>query len=451
MTEDTLVSLFLKAANEWLCDGYHLTVRYLVARTGKGVLLIDASLHLYPLAAQSVDDFHLDIGTLIAGQRSYAAISRRDALAHILRGVSGDIQIGRQRFHLNIDHPYVYSEMLDRTRWFSDLHIQISGTQLPAVGNDLLLAEDAALRTAPRPYDGLTDLSSSLGLKDRRGSSEAGALLIRVGPPIDLNFANTSLEKNQLRISLIAVERAPTKRLKVGIRNVPGQPRSNRLQVADAITWHRGERDGLKLGSATIKLENADSVLVMMTLGTHAGRRQWILDPVKATNTKLVATQLFDRDLKQLRLAVLEATDSAKFELGVSSLMFLMGFFVSIQLETNAPDLIGVTPSGTFVLVECTLRIAEVHAKLGKLVDRKQTLLKTLEESGSLATVEAILVTSQARSQVAIDDETLSRQAVTLLCGEQLAAAFNQLRFPSDADKLIDAARTARAPRLPIQ
>jgi len=44
----------------------------------------------------------------------------------------------------------------------------------------------------------------------------------------------------------------------------------------------------------------------MLTLGTQTIRRQWFNDSDKALNTRYVATQFFDKDLEQLRQALLE-------------------------------------------------------------------------------------------------------------------------------------------------
>src|SRR5690606_14745229 len=108
------------------------------------------------------------------------------------------------------------------------------------------------------------------------------------------------------------------------------------------------------------------------------------------------ATQVFDKDIRMVRQAVLDSTDSARFELGVSTLLFLLGFSSAVQLETNSPDIIATTPGGRVVLIECTLRVADFSSKLGKLVDRHRMLLKTFEEGNHYAEVYGVLICSLA-------------------------------------------------------
>lgn len=441
--ENDLVRSFRAALREWLCDGYHLTIRYLAARIASDIVLIDATVHAYPLPAISPDDFHLDLGSVVAGQRHLPGISKSSALSHLERATEGFIKVARTQFGLSVDQPYLYSEMTDRQRWFSELHLQVTGNQLPAVPPAVAISEDARLRRLARPYDGMHDLSTSLGLVDRRGTSQGCSISVRIGPPVDIAFGETRLENDVLDLSLLALSAAPRRTVSVTLRGIPGRTAQNRVDVSANIHWSE-PNDGISKGYIRTPLIGCDSVLVMLSLGAHTVRRQWFLDPIRSANSRLQATQLFDRDLKQLKISVLDASDSVKFELGVSSLLLLLGFAPAVQLETQAPDIVAFSPGGATVLVECTLRTADIHAKMGKLVDRRQTLIRMLQTNGHPSNVEAVLVTLQPRDQVALDDRAFAQNAVTLICKEQLVNAFNVLRGPLEPDKLIDQARSVR-------
>lgn len=178
----------------------------------------------------------------------------------------------------------------------------------------------------------------------------------------------------------------------------------------------------------------------MLMIGRSTVRRQWFLDPQKARNNRLLAVQHFDQDLKMIRSAVLETSDSARFEQGVAALLFLLGFSPCLQLETASPDLIVTTPGGRLVIVECTTRIADFSAKLGKLVDRRGSLTKSLSASRHPSEVVAVLVCRLPRDQIAAQVEELRSRSIILISGEELVSGFNLVRHSNDPDEILDEA-----------
>jgi hypothetical protein len=144
-----------------------------------------------------------------------------------------------------------------------------------------------------------------------------------------------------------------------------------------------------------------------------------------------------------VRQAVLENADSAKFENGVAALLFLLGFSPSVQIETDSPDLVVATPFGRIALIECTTRIADFSAKVGKLVDRRGVLAKALHASKHPANVAAVLVCRLPRDQIAAQAEELRTHKVILLTREDLEAGFDRLRVQNDPDQMLDDAEAA--------
>jgi hypothetical protein len=140
---------------------------------------------------------------------------------------------------------------------------------------------------------------------------------------------------------------------------------------------------------------------------------------------------------------VLESSESARFENGVAALLFLLGFTPSVQLETDAPDLIVTTPGGKLAIVECTTRIADFAAKVGKLVDRRGALSKQLSASGHPAQIIAVLICRLPRDQIAAQAAELHAHKIILLTGDDLLKSFDSVRTPADADMMLDAARGA--------
>jgi hypothetical protein len=192
------------------------------------------------------------------------------------------------------------------------------------------------------------------------------------------------------------------------------------------------------VGIAQVHLDQADSALVMLMIGDSTVRRQWFLDQSKARNSRLVALQHFDKDLRMVKQAVFQTTDSERFEKGVAALLFLLGFSPVLSVETNAPDIVVTTPAGRLVVVECTTRIADFNSKLGKLVDRKGALSKALETSSHYSRVDAVLVCSLPRGQIVVDAADLDGHQVILITKQEIEAAFDRLRFPNNPDELLD-------------
>ncbi len=329
--------------------------------------------------------------------------------------------------------------MPHRETWYSDIHLQISGVkQLPPTIQETL-ANEHALRCGITPFDGLSDLASMLQLSDMRVNGQSPRINIRIGPPADILFSETSLSANRLKLTVNAHPKFSTKKIALAIRTFPSQELQSRKQIAQSIIWDR-PKNGIRKGQINLVVSHSDSLLTMLVIGGRTARRQWFVDPEKAVNHRYVATQLFDKELRQLRTSILEPIDADRFERGIASLLFLLGFSPAVQVESQAPDLIVATAGGKLALVECTLKIADFQNKLGKLVDRRNALLTALEANGQAIDVSAFLVCALPRAQVAVDEARLNQLRVMLLCKEDLVQAFTQLRSPRDADEMLSTA-----------
>ncbi|GAA5164502.1 hypothetical protein GCM10025770_18560 [Viridibacterium curvum] len=179
----------------------------------------------------------------------------------------------------------------------------------------------------------------------------------------------------------------------------------------------------------------------MLTIGGVTTRRRWFNDPNKARNNRMLAVQHFDKELKQIKHAVLEqSSDAPRFERGVAALLFLQGFSPAIQLETDAPDIILMTPAGRLVIVECTTRISDFSAKVGKLVDRRGSLEKSLRASHHNGEVTAMLVCALPKDQIATWQAEPVVHQIILVTQEDLRQAIIEVRNPRNPDDLLDAA-----------
>lgn len=264
-------------------------------------------------------------------------------------------------------------------------------------------------------------------------------ITIHISPPVDLMLDKSRVRDNHLELEIHAMQSFDTARIGLAVATFPVDGISSRRQIAPKIRWAK-PRGGLRKGTVTVKTKKMDSALVMLTAGDATIRRQWFLDPEKVRNQRLAAVQLFDKDLRMVKQAVLQAGDAARFELGVQMVLFLLGFAPTVMLERDAPDLVVAAPSGRLVLVECTIRIADFHAKLGKLIDRRGAAIKYMQSSGHGTTLFAALVCALPRDQIAVSDAELAKHGVMLATAETLSVLFDRARYPNDPDKLLDEA-----------
>lgn len=441
MVNEVIKTRFLDAAEEWICDGYSLDIRYLATVEQSKKRIWSALIDLRPLPAPKDLGFRIDSSLFAIGQIQTQNENKKSLLRVLSRATSGTIDLPEEAVMLPDDQALdFYSEMLDRDRWFGELHLHVSGGAQPVASALELGAIDNVLRRSQPPFDGLSDAAAWLGVSASSGSTNRSSIALRVGPPVDL--FNGVLAEDILTLTLHAHPKFDVSRVGLAVRAVPGNLLDTRKQVADGIKWKRVQ-DGRRSGVVKIQLEHADNALMMLMIGDSTVRRQWFIDPHKARNNRLLAVQHFDVDLKMVKEAVLENSDSKRFENGVASLLFVLGFNPCVQIETDAPDLVVSTPQGKLVIVECTTRIADFAAKVGKLVDRRGALIKYLTLSGHPANVAAVLICSLPRDQIAVHEAELRAAKIILLTRKDLEETFMRVRVFTDPDRLLDDAVAA--------
>ncbi|MGJ7501515.1 hypothetical protein ACSFBF_14215 [Variovorax sp. ZT5P49] len=438
-----MVDAFLIAAEAWLCNGYWVDIRYVAERGSSGITLWQASIYLSPVRPNVESNFQIDTPRLVAGQVQRLVRRKTEVLGVLRDAIGGRIDIHDHQLRLRVaDYS---SEMSFRDRWYSTLHLSMVSDHTAIPLSTDLAEVDNALRMHELPFDGLVDLCGWLGLQ----APEAGAasqIQLRLSPPCDLIIEMSSLRQNRFKLTLHAHSTFDTSRMDVAIRVAPSQGLVARRQVANQVRWRR-PKNGLRVGVAEIEVTDADSVLAMLMIGGTNVRRQWFSDPDKARNIRLLTMQHFDKDLRMVRSAVFDAPESAKFERGVAALLFLLGFTPVIPLETDSPDIVAATLGGRVVIVECTTRVADFASKIGKLVDRRTSMVRALTENRHLNPVSAALVCRIPREQIANQDQAL-RHGVILIASEDLANAFNRIFVPGDPDALLTEA-LARLPEGP--
>lgn len=434
------LSDFLASATAWVCDDYALDIRYVALCAPEGYVILSASIALHPLGPQKDVSFAIDTGALIAGQIQQFPVAKEKLLTILKDASRGLLLLDHKQLRLPGNPPHVHSSgSATGDSWFSPLEFRITGGALPAQSRPQAYARDNELRASTPPFDGLTDLFGWLGLDASSLSGNPSSIAIFIGPPVDLIFDQCKLSADQLRLVLHAHPSLDTRRIGVAVRAVPGIGISGRIQAKDQFVW-KDSTDSRREAVADISVPESDSALVVLMVGSATVRRQWLIDPTKARNNRYLAVQHFDTELRKIRDAVLEASESRRFEQGVAALLFVLGFSAVIQIETNSPDLIVSTPGGRLILVECTLRIADFSEKVGKLVDRRGSLVKSLRNSGHFSQIVAVLVCRLPRDQIPVQEENLKHHEIVLVSQEGISGALDRVRHAIDPDELVQSA-----------
>lgn len=435
-----ILSAFRDVVEAWASDGYYADIRYIARKSSDVLVVWEALIILNPIPPNLDNSFQVDAGGFVAGQIHVVldgALHFRRILSEaaqgqiLINGVHASIPIAS-----GLDY---YSELASRDSWFNVIHLQVNGEKTPVLSSIELAQVDSALRSASIPFDGLSDLVSFLSLKPPGTSAAAAAIQVRVNPQIDLISDACHLSNDKLKLVLKAVRTVDLSKFQLAVRSFPGKDFSGRMQVASSIIWELVD-NSLLSGSTEIELPNSDQAIAMLTHGGATIRRQWFIDPQKARNARLLAIQHFDKDLRMLKNAALKSNDAPQFEKAIACLLFAMGFDPAIQIESDAPDIIVSTPSGRILLVECTLRTSDLATKVGKLIDRRMALLKALNSSNHSADVFSALVCRVPRDQLAADPEELRKQNVLLVTETEIESAFMRLRFPGNADEMLESA-----------
>lgn len=439
MHDVKVINEFLLAVSEWMCDEYFVDIRYFGEIVDTNYQLVSAAIRLFPLPPSKDLNFSIETDNIFSGQIQKKCNLKEDLLEIINQAASGCIDITSRvvRISSQDESCSAYSPLIQRDASFSSLQLNVYSSERKFSYTSNLTSVDNALRKSDPLFDGLTDLSSWLELTIPTDSSQSSQISITINPPVDSLWAECFLANNSLKIRLIAHPHFNVDSVNLGIRVSPYDSLSGRIQLATKIIWDFSESN-FQMRAVDIELDQAESVLMILIIGNVTLRRHWIIDPNKARNNRFLTIQHFDKDLAMIKHAIFNGKDGRYFECAISSLLFMLGFSSTMQVETDSPDLIVSTPEGKLIIVECTLKTADFANKIGKLVTRRGSLFKYLKDSGHHADPIAILVCRQPRNEIAVHNDELISHKVILMCAEELESLLEQVRSLPNPDQLID-------------
>lgn len=434
MRNQELIPLFTNAAYQWICSDWAASLRYVILRDRNGrYWLTSLLIEISPVSNEKNRSFKVN-GTFVrAGQIEMKGVGLHELNLIINNALGGRFELDGTVYSMRSPDLILDSDMQQLDRFDCPLHIKIS-VEEPKTSElfDFILI-DSELRKNELPFDGLHDLTSWLAVNDiSQNAISEGRIVVR--PPVDLLLDKCSLQDGKIKLVLVAHQDLDVNSLTVAIRVFPGDGLSSRKQITDKITWELDA--GYKFGVVVADAFMADTAIVMLMFGNATVRRQYFIDPEKASNRRYLALKTFDKGMEKLN-ANLFGDTYKRFEEAVDTLLFTLGFSSIRPLGTDGPDIIVCSPSGQFVVVECTASISGFSEKLGKLVGRRAAIERAFEQAGQPTSVHALLITAQRAGDVASKHEELSRFNIRLIASEELAGLVNRLPAGVDPEQIL--------------
>ena len=264
---------------------------------------------------------------------------------------------------------------------------------------------DWELRASTTPFDSLSELTTAYVLGGYAGSSSVIEIVAR---PVALIAADSTINDTEARIGVLLARNLDHLKCRIGFRVLSNRVVVNRGSFSgEQISWGTG--DIWKRGDVRLQVPQAAVVQCFASYADAAHHYFWISDPRNYQNPLRMALQATDNELEVIRDYLFEERkprkESRDFEQGVAMLAWMLGFATAPIGATprlsDAPDLIGATPKGDMLIVECTTGLLKAENKLARLAERAQAIRQRLDSSGNgHVRVQPVIVTALERAAV---------------------------------------------------
>jgi len=303
---------------------------------------------------------------------------------------------------------------------------------------------DWELKANNPPYDSLTELLSEFRLAGYSGDFSCVEIPAAHVAEVDLQ---SRVSGDTAKPGVILPPGADRQFLSLGVIIYDqGVGVERRLISADQLEWTPWEVANLpkhQHGVATLRIPVGATLKCFAVYKGIVQHTTWIGDPSLFPNWRRTAYDWADPQFEVLRDCLFEEKrerkESQDFEVGVASLLWMLGFG-PLQLRTprlkDNPDILVTTPGGRMAVVECTTDVIDKDDKLSKLHSRAQSIKGQVERSGArYIELMPILITALPTSAV-MDIEKASRFGILVLTQDDLKSALDRSIFPQDADAL---------------
>jgi hypothetical protein len=443
-------SEFRKMFDKWNAAYSYVELRILGAHVNGETILRCGELKF--LASYEVPEFepiNVTAGALI-GIRDLIPVHDFLTVNNIQAIIEGEIQYRNTKFYLKPDSQRGTSAYFEPDKPSStfpesrnpNLRLSVSPSSPPII--DWNADFENELRSLASPFNGLSDLVGELVLSRTTSNTWAESSLdITLHAPISLVHTGSTIEDGTLKICFQADPTIDIHRFRVGLIIYPSSGRPIRTSVSgDEFTCILREPN--LCVSHELPVAEAFSGRIIAIYQDEAISSSLVTTPTKLQNDGVMVYRTFgDTSFSKLRkLLNPPPTKGDDLERGAALLFSLAGFNCQVLAFSpfdNAPDMVGRTPRGRYLIVETTVSIPQFHSKVAKIKARASAIIETLSSAGiESPEVVPVLLTSASRAEVGTDEDYLAEKQVALLCQEEIEFIVESLVHPQDADAIFD-------------
>ena len=307
---------------------------------------------------------------------------------------------------------------------------------------------DWELKSGKKPFDSVNDLISELSLGTVSSDRTRVDLVANKCLQPELEEPFGKIEATKAQPALILANGLDKDKATLGFRvfNQGKVVRRERIDGND-LKW-----DDVEVGLRGVKEITLPEGAVLHCFGSYAGKAQfqwWLSDPSTAQNPLRAVYNTFDPSLEvlndYLEMEPSKGRQARDLETAMAWLLWMLGFKVAHLGATaktqEAPDLIATTTRGHFLVIECTTGILKADNKLPLLIERTETLRKSLDASGAHhLRALPVIVTTKTQKEVVADIEQAEKLGVLVITKERIQALLNQTLVLPNAENMYDEA-----------
>jgi hypothetical protein len=315
--------------------------------------------------------------------------------------------------------------------------LQIRGTDQSDHWQNQVL--DWALRSADAPYDSLNELSIDFGIG---GLIERSTIIEAVAPNIVAIDLSNQVTGGTARIGVLATKGIDRAKVSIGYRVLDKGAVTTRMTVAgNVLDWV--EEEARDVASTEIAVPQASIVNCYARYDGVTYHSGFIVDPSLAQNPRRVAYARFDPELMALTeaLATNDRNRARDVEPAVARLLWMLGFNTchlgGTKVLQDGPDILGETPAGHVVVVECTIGTLKAESKMHKLLARTAAVREQLSKAGHAhLRVLPVMVTTLPRDEIASELGDAVSNGVYVIAGDDFQEAIGRTLILPHADQL---------------
>lgn len=303
---------------------------------------------------------------------------------------------------------------------------------------------DWALKAANIPFDNINELTQHYTLGTIRGDSTTLEVIARNVIQV---YAASSLKEDVATVGLWMAKNLSKSKSYLGHRVIHEGNVVLRASIpGDQLAWN--DEDYFSTGTISIKVPVGSIIQLFACYDGSAHQTIWRADPAIFQNPRSSVLSTIDPTghlISDYLFPELPPKGKAAddFEAAISWSLWGLGFSPAnfgLNAKTrDAYDIVAMSPSGGFVIVECTLGLLRAESKLSKLAARAASLREMLDKSNMKhLPILPVIITAMTIDQVKADITQAEDTGVLVLSREDIEKLLEELlRFP-DADKLFE-------------